>query len=535
MVVAGLGACAASALASGCGSRRLWLAPQFQAQDGVVLRGLHTAIVDEADSVLIDEAVTPLIIAESEEDKSQMLVAIAQARERVDTLWTVESTRVLRGPRERSAFVHAKWYAFVRGDVALVLLGSANVSRAAWTANREAGNAELLAVRRMTRAELESELLGELTIESKEPELPDQDELEDDADTEGASIVAVAHQARGRLRVSWKCPEALRLVEMRVDGASILTPAAAANAVEVPHVLPASRVALSFLRGDVPIAVETWVDDERELATSARERRMTDLVDDYAREGSGDLAGWLAILEPFEAELREAAATAGMKATGRRPVGESALDYEWADVFPDDEDAATGTAGILFAARTAGGRASQMRTILLSALEALLPDEDRFRDREVRDELQLLVDAAQRRELALVARRVPVGEVEAGRDSDVPGQAVVGDAGERDAAGRSAADREGLGDLAGRPHHFPLTITRDDGQITTFDVEIIHTLPVTLTDNNENLNGIDWELPDDPLVLTECAARISAPDGTIGHGHVERSIRRSRLTKTTAG
>jgi preprotein translocase subunit SecA len=32
--------------------------------DGLVLRGLHTAIVDEADSVLIDEAVTPLIISQ---------------------------------------------------------------------------------------------------------------------------------------------------------------------------------------------------------------------------------------------------------------------------------------------------------------------------------------------------------------------------------------------------------------------------------------------------------------------------------------
>jgi preprotein translocase subunit SecA len=31
--------------------------------DGLILRGLHTAIVDEADSVLIDEAVTPLIIS----------------------------------------------------------------------------------------------------------------------------------------------------------------------------------------------------------------------------------------------------------------------------------------------------------------------------------------------------------------------------------------------------------------------------------------------------------------------------------------
>lgn len=34
-----------------------------QAMDGLVMRGLHTAIVDEADSLLIDEAVTPLIIS----------------------------------------------------------------------------------------------------------------------------------------------------------------------------------------------------------------------------------------------------------------------------------------------------------------------------------------------------------------------------------------------------------------------------------------------------------------------------------------
>ncbi len=36
---------------------------QGQVPDGVVMRGLHTALIDEADSVLIDEAVTPLIIS----------------------------------------------------------------------------------------------------------------------------------------------------------------------------------------------------------------------------------------------------------------------------------------------------------------------------------------------------------------------------------------------------------------------------------------------------------------------------------------
>src|SRR6185437_10102835 len=42
---------------------RAMLAPQAASRDGLVMRGLDTAIVDEADSILIDEAVTPLIIS----------------------------------------------------------------------------------------------------------------------------------------------------------------------------------------------------------------------------------------------------------------------------------------------------------------------------------------------------------------------------------------------------------------------------------------------------------------------------------------
>lgn len=44
------------------------LKPAAAAREGLVLRGLHTAIVDEADSLLIDEAVTPLIIAQPREN-----------------------------------------------------------------------------------------------------------------------------------------------------------------------------------------------------------------------------------------------------------------------------------------------------------------------------------------------------------------------------------------------------------------------------------------------------------------------------------
>ena len=53
-------------------SRRLLrqcLQPRLRNIEGVVLKGLDTAIVDEADSVLIDEAVTPLIISRAQENK----------------------------------------------------------------------------------------------------------------------------------------------------------------------------------------------------------------------------------------------------------------------------------------------------------------------------------------------------------------------------------------------------------------------------------------------------------------------------------
>jgi preprotein translocase subunit SecA len=65
--------------------RRLWHL-RGEAARQPVMRGLHSAIIDEADGVLIDEATTPLIIAEPEEDRSQMLPAIARARELVEQL-----------------------------------------------------------------------------------------------------------------------------------------------------------------------------------------------------------------------------------------------------------------------------------------------------------------------------------------------------------------------------------------------------------------------------------------------------------------
>lgn len=63
---------------------RRMLGPQIGVE-GMVMRGLHTAIVDEADSVLIDEAVTPLIIAAPQKNES-LCEAARLAHEIVDGL-----------------------------------------------------------------------------------------------------------------------------------------------------------------------------------------------------------------------------------------------------------------------------------------------------------------------------------------------------------------------------------------------------------------------------------------------------------------
>lgn len=51
--------------------------------DRIVMRGIHTAIVDEADNQLIDEAVTPLIISRQQENSS--LATIAERAQEVST------------------------------------------------------------------------------------------------------------------------------------------------------------------------------------------------------------------------------------------------------------------------------------------------------------------------------------------------------------------------------------------------------------------------------------------------------------------
>jgi preprotein translocase subunit SecA len=80
-------------------------------RDPLVMRGLHTAIVDEADSVLIDEAVTPLII--SRETKDPALQQACQAAFEWSNEWLLDIDY-----RRDEAFKQIEWLAAGKAKLA---------------------------------------------------------------------------------------------------------------------------------------------------------------------------------------------------------------------------------------------------------------------------------------------------------------------------------------------------------------------------------------------------------------------------------
>ena len=87
--------------------------------------------------------------------------------------------------------------------------------------------------------------------------------------------------------------------------------------------------------------------------------------------------------------------------------------------------------------------------------------------------------------------------------------------------------------LLGAPETFDLAVTTESGRTAKWNVEVQHTLPATISELNDNANGLDWRAPGDALFLAECPARFTSPGGVVGYGHLERSAKRSRVSPDT--
>ena len=87
--------------------------------------------------------------------------------------------------------------------------------------------------------------------------------------------------------------------------------------------------------------------------------------------------------------------------------------------------------------------------------------------------------------------------------------------------------RDALATLA--PRSGTVTIHDADGRPEELRVEVLHGYVLTLAEPNENLNGAVLDADDDPLLVTQSTVRVTAPDGELGYGVLERDRRGSAL------
>jgi hypothetical protein len=64
--------------------------------------------------------------------------------------------------------------------------------------------------------------------------------------------------------------------------------------------------------------------------------------------------------------------------------------------------------------------------------------------------------------------------------------------------------------------------TLTDGTELGFTAEQVHALPMSLTQDNDNINGVDWDIPGG-IALVEGISRLTFDDGQVGYAHLERS------------
>lgn len=303
-------------------------APYFD-DDGVGLRDLVTRAGAHRSRVLCQPARTTLT------RRSWKASADSAELQRADFM------RRNASGEERSAFMHAKLYAFRRGHEVIVLAGSANCSRAALTISGKAGNAELQAIRIVTPREFEEEFLDELNVTSEQVELRDERVADADDELSAAAtlrILAVRFEAR-TLFVAYTPPSA-EVLECLIDEAPTQFTIPEKGIVRaVSSEKPGVLVLRARVDGQIVDAAPAWVDDEYYLRATARGRSLADSIRARIQPGEWNASGWAEVLNLFCKHLshtpeRRVGRVAAGGEVGERPVGES--KFTAADVFSPD-------------------------------------------------------------------------------------------------------------------------------------------------------------------------------------------------------
>lgn len=206
---------------------------------------------------------------------------------------------------EQHHFLHAKFYAFERADKVTVFLGSANCSRAALAVPGIGGNAELMAVQTINRAEFKEYYLDELEFLPGEPQLPELKEEIIEKDSTPKIWILAARFETGELRIEYLCSEDVAITACLVDGQSVDYEPVGERQISVHVKQRPNRVLLEgIVQGETIRSAESWIDNELELRSSSRERALAEAIHDRVRTDKWDIHAWVDILSLFRQHLQ---------------------------------------------------------------------------------------------------------------------------------------------------------------------------------------------------------------------------------------
>ncbi|HVT46651.1 MAG TPA: hypothetical protein VHD57_02600 [Vicinamibacterales bacterium] len=209
----------------------------------------------------------------------------------------------LRDGSASPPFVHAKVFAFRSGGDVLTFIGSANCSRAALTCEGALGNAELMAVRSLTEAQFESEVLGEIEVVPGTPTLFTPGEQERTERPPAVRITA-ARLDQGLLRVGFVAPGDAIVEAALVDDIESRPVRTAPGACECHAPVTSRSVYLIGTVAGMPFQTASfWIDDEASLAITATRRSLDRMLRKRATRQEWDLGDWQEVVKVFCADL----------------------------------------------------------------------------------------------------------------------------------------------------------------------------------------------------------------------------------------
>jgi HKD family nuclease len=201
----------------------------------------------------------------------------------------------------RSAFMHAKFYAFLQKDQVIVVAGSGNCSQGALTIPGKAGNAELMAFQTMALDEYQENYANEFILSSEEIQFHESVEIGDDTEQDGSPEIRVmsARFDSGAILVGF-IPVDTRVEECRVNDEPVHFDSDESGIVRIPYTKSPRTVQLrGSINGLQSISNLAWVDQEKYLRSSARGRSLADSIRTQVNPDTWNAGAWSEILGVF--------------------------------------------------------------------------------------------------------------------------------------------------------------------------------------------------------------------------------------------